>query len=538
MTNRDYLLYEVDSVGNLKELLQNASAKYGSHTAFTFKQSHETTHVTYEQFKADVEALGTALFDMGIRDAKVALIGENSYEWILSYFTTVNGGNVIVPLDKELPLQDLTNLLINCQASVLIFSDDYRDIADGLLNEQLNIKHKINIKYELKALIKKGKELVTSDMSYVEYKIDRDKLATIIYTSGTTGSPKGVMLSHKNIARDVVISCQNIYFFGVSLLVLPLHHSFAFTGGVLIMMHWGCNIVINRSLKELSDDLVTHKPNNILFVPLYIETLYKKIWDSAKKSGKYNLLKTLINISNVLLRLGIDFRAKLFKQVLATFGGELDVLVTGGAPIDSSYIKGFREFGVKVLNGYGISECSPVVSVNRNNYYRDGSVGLVLPSLEVNILEPDDTGCGEICVKGDIVMLGYYKNEQATKEAFDDGWFKTGDVGFLDQDGFLYISGRKKNLIILSNGKNVYPEELEFALLNHITYIKEALVYAEDSTIVAEIFMDTENKSGCVTCLNNDIVELNRTLPLYKNIGKTIIRNTEFSKTTTKKIKR
>ena len=538
MKNKNYPLYEVDSVGNLKELLNNVCSKYSDRAAFTFSQGNELTSITYGQFMADVGALGTALFDLGIRNTKVALIGENSYEWVLSYFATVNGGNTIVPLDKELPLADLTKQLIDCQASILIYSDGYQDVADGLMDEQLNIKRKLNIKLELSAMIEEGKELVKTDSSFIEYRIDNNSLATIIYTSGTTGVPKGVMLSHKNIASDVVISCQNCFFFGISLLVLPLHHSFSFTGGVLIMMYYGCNIVINRSLKNVAEDFIKYKPNNTLLVPLFVETFYKKVWSNAKKTGKDNLLKILIKISNVFLKFGIDLRAKLFKQVLSAFGGELDVVITGGAPIDNTYIKGFRELGIKVLNGYGISECSPVVSVNRNDYYHDGSIGLVLPSLEVKILDPDENGHGEICIKGDIVMLGYYQNERATKETFDGDWFKTGDIGYLDQDRFLYISGRKKNLIILNNGKNVYPEELEFALLNYISYIKEAVIYSEDNTIIAEVFLDTESDPNYANYLDSDIVELNRTLPPYKNIGRIKIRDTEFPKTTTKKIKR
>lgn len=537
MKNKNYPLYNVEKVNNLKELVNFAEEKYGNKPAFTFERKNERVSVSYTTFKNDTDALGTALFDLGIKNTRIALIGENSYEWIVAYLATVNGGNTIVPLDKELPLTDLNNILIDCQASVLIYSDDYRDIADGLTGDQIHIKHKFNMKSDLSGLIERGRVIIGTDRAFVEYDIDNNSLATILYTSGTTGAPKGVMLSHYNIACDVVKSCQNIFFFGVSLLVLPLHHSFAFTCGVLIMLYRGCDTVINKSLKDVAGNLLKFKPNNAFLVPLYIETFYKKVWENARKTGRDALLERLIKVSNCLLKLGIDLRPKLFKKVLASFGGELDVIVSGGAPIDAAYIKGFRDLGLKVRNGYGISECSPVVSVNRNHYCRDGSVGTVLPGLDVKILEPDENGRGEICVKGDIVMLGYYNNERATKDAFDDGWFKTGDIGYLDKDGFLFITGRKKNLIILSNGKNIQPEDVESSLSN-ITYIKESVVYADNDMIVAEVFLDTENEPDCAALLDKDIVKLNKTLPAYKNIGKTVIRDTEFPKTTTKKIKR
>jgi long-chain acyl-CoA synthetase len=285
-------------------------------------------------------------------------------------------------------------------------------------------------------------------------------------------------------------------------------------------------------------DLERYKPANICLVPLFLEKFYKRIWNTAKKKGKDGLLKNLITVSNALLRIGIDVRRTLFKSVLQAFGGNLKLIITGGAPVDTKYTQGLRDFGVNVLNGYGITECSPMVSANRNKHYNDSSVGPSLPCCEIKISEPDENGHGEIMVRGDIVMLGYYKNEQATKDVFDGEWFRTGDIGYMGKDGFLFISGRKKNLIILSNGKNVYPEEIEFALLNHIPYILEAVVYAEGNTIAAEVFLDTENEPDCAARLSKDISAFNGTVPLFKNIGKTVVRDSEFPKTTTKKIKR
>lgn len=535
---KKYPFYQVETIDNLKELVNYVAEKYGDNSAFTFERNAEIVSISYRQFKSDVAALGTALFDLNVHNTKIAVIGENSYEWILTYVAIVNSGNVVVPLDKELPAAEIKALLDDSNAEALVHSDGFDHVAAYLNENEAGILHYVSMN-ALPEMIKKGNALIQQgDNRMIDSELDNHALAALLYTSGTTGVAKGVMLSHFNIARNTVAACQYVGIFGNNMLVLPLHHSFGFTAGVSSMLLHGSEIAINSSLKNILSDLEKFKPYNMFLVPLFVETFYKRIWDSAKKQGKDDLLKKLIRISNALLRIGIDLRRVLFKSVLHAFGGNLKLLVSGGAPLDTKYILGLRDFGITVLNGYGITECSPIVSVNRNKYYRDGSIGPVLPCCDVKIFEPDEKGHGEIYVKGDNVMLGYYKNEQATKEAFDDGWFKTGDYGYLDKDGFLFISGRKKNLIVLSNGKNVYPEEVEAALLNHIPYIIETVVYADENTIIAEVFLDTENDPDCASRVDNDVVMLNRMLPPYMHIGKTVVRDTEFPKTTTKKIKR
>jgi long-chain acyl-CoA synthetase len=537
MHNEQYPLYEVDHVNNLKELVNHTAEKYGNKPAFTYERRKETISVSYNQFKSDVNALGAEFHFTDLINVKIAVIGENSYEWILTYFAVVNSGSVIVPLDKELPAAEIKDLIDDSGVAVFVHSDEYSDIANYLKENGSLIKEYINME-DYPEMIKRGEMLIRScEYSAVDYVIDNYDMTALLYTSGTTGSAKGVMLSHIGLARDAYAASQNVLIFGSNLFVLPLHHSFGFIV-ICAMILQGSETYINASLRNLLTDMEKFKPKIMFLVPLFVETFYKKIWDGAKKQEKDKLLEKLIGISNGLMRIGIDTRRLLFKSVLRAFGGNLKLLVSGGAPLDVKYVQGLRDFGINVLNGYGITECSPIVSVHRNNYYRDGSIGIVLSCCEVKILNPDDAGHGEICVKGEIVMLGYYNNEQATKEAFDGEWFKTGDIGYLDKDGFLYISGRIKNLIILNNGKNVYPEELEFELLNHIPYIKEAVVYAEDNNIVAEVFLDTESVPGCADNLSRDIVEFNKTQAPYKNIGRTVIRDTEFPKTTTKKIKR
>jgi len=538
MKNKKYPFYNIESINNLKELINLIAEKYGDNPAVTFERDNNIINISYRQLKSDIEALGTAFWDLGIQNEKIALIGENSYEWILTYFAAVNGGNIIVPLDRDLPEADIKNLIDDSETKTFVYSDSFSDIQEYLRDNNANINNYINMN-NIAGMIDKGSLLIKNgDRRVVDYNIKNHDFATLIYTSGTTGVAKGVMLSHFGFARDIVASCQSVKLTGSNLLVLPLHHSFSFTGCILYMLLSGSEIIINKSLKRITQDLLKYKPHNIFLVPLFVETFYKKIWDGAQSKNKDGLLKKLIGISNILLKTGIDLRRVLFKSILKEFGGNLELIVTGGAPIDAKYIKGLRDFGIMTLNGYGITECSPVVCVNRNNYFRDGSVGPIFPCCEAKIAEPDENGHGEIYIKGDIVMLGYYKNEQATKNAFDGEWFKTGDIGYIDGDGFLFISGRKKNLIILNNGKNVYPEEIEFALLNQISYVKEVVVYAEDNAITAEMFLDTENNPDCAANIDGDILKLNRTLPVYKNIAKTIIRDTEFPKTTTKKIKR
>ena len=537
MRNKAYPLYKFEIISNLKELVDLAAEKYGAKSAFTFERKKETVRISYSKFRSDVNALGTEFWFDDIKNRKIALVGENSYEWILTYFAAVNSGNVIVPLDKELPAAEIKNLTEDSGADILVHSDEYSDIVDYMKENGACIKEYINMK-NYSGMIARGEMMIKSgDNCVVNYVVDNYALAALLYTSGTTGGAKGVMLSHVGLARNTLAACQHVGVFGSNLFVLPLHHSLGFIVACAMLLQ-GSETYINSSLKNVLTDMEKFKPNTMFLVPLFVETFYKKIWDSAKKQGKDDLLKKLASISNRLLKIGIDIRRPLFRSVLRAFGGKLKLMVSGGAPLDAKYVQGFRDFGINLLNGYGITECSPIVSVNRNKHYRDGSTGTVLSFCEVKIAEPDENGHGEICVKGDIVMLGYYKNEQATKEAFDGAWFKTGDIGYLDEDGFLFISGRKKNLIILSNGKNVYPEELEFALLNSIPYIKEVVVYADDNTIIAEVYLDTESDPGCASKLDGDILLFNQTQAPYKNIGKAVVRETEFPKTTTKKIKR
>lgn len=505
-------------LNNFKDLI-DFRTKSDNKIAYKYRLKKEVIEITAEQFKAHIEALGTYLYSMGLKDSKIALIGENSYEWIVSYFAIVNGGNVVVPLDKELPASDLKELMDRSNTAALIYADSYSDIAE--------------IKSEIKTLCmtdfnkfyEEGQKIIENgNTEYVDFIPDGHKMCSIIFTSGTTGKPKGVMLTPRNMISDIIAAGSISSLAGDTLLTLPLHHTFAFSTSVIANIIFEGTTSINSSLRNFKRDLAEFKPRNICVVPLYLESLYKNIWNGAKEQKKDKALKVLISVSNALLKLGIDLRRKLFKTILDQLGGNLDLLVAGGAPISDVYTKGFADFGITVLNGYGITECSPVVSVNRYTKPVLGSVGPVCRCCDVKIKD------GEILVKGENVMLGYFQDEKATADAFEDGWFKTGDLGYM-KDDCLYITGRIKNLIILSNGKNVSPEELEDLILTS-TNADEVIVAAEGDYITAEVY--AQNPEG----VEEAIMSLNKNLPSYKQIKKVKFRDTEFEKTTTKKIKR
>lgn len=514
---KNYPLYDHPSLTNFRQLVDWNAERYSDQIAFQYRNGGQLQSISYSQFKKDVNRISAHFLNQNLQKNKVAVIGENSYAWILTYFAAVLSGNIVVPLDKDLPDNVISSLLTRCEVTLLVHSDTYSDTAEkmahsGAASTVLNMK-------DFAICLTNANDLPALN------DIDEDEVCSIIFTSGTTGRPKGVMLSQTNLMTDALAACQNAQVTGATLLTLPLHHTFAFTTGVLAMLIYHVPICINRSLRTFAADMQTFKPQAMFLVPLYVETLYKNVWKAAVAQGKDRLLKQLVNISNVLRRFGVDLRRRLFRSVHQQFGGRLDTIICGGAPLKQSYTDGMTGLGIQILNGYGITECSPVVAVNRNRYFRSGSVGLPLPCCEVKIID------GEICVKGKNVMRGFYQDEEATREAFTDGWFRTGDLGYLDNDGFLFITGRRKNLIILSNGKNVAPEELE-EKIEDILGVQEVIVYAEREMITAEIFAQRQ------TGIQESIMALNKELPKYKRIQKIKFRDTEFEKTTTKKIKR
>ncbi len=526
--------YNVPEIKNLKELIEVTANTFADRDVFMFARGKEEVCVKYSQFKKDIDALGTYFYDLGLRNEKIVVYGENSYEWIVTYFAAVNGSNVIVPIDKELGSVELTNLINDSEAKAIMYSSAKKNIVDECVANIPTIKHYISTT-DFDDCVKKGNELIEAgNVEFLENVIDCEKMCALIYTSGTTGKPKGVMLSHKNLAADVVNSCRNLLEPPNTVAVLPLNHTFGMMACIMCQLITGYTVYINNSLKNILKDINIIKPEHISVVPLFVETFYKKIWKNAEKTGKAKILRILIKISNALRKVGIDLRKVFFKTVIDAFGGNLKMIITGGAPINNKYMKGFEDLGVTIINGYGITECSPIVATNRNEEIKFGSVGVAIPGTEVKVDNPNEEGEGELLVKGDTVMLGYYNNPEATEAAFDGEWFRTGDIGTIDEDGFIYITGRKKNIIILSNGKNVYPEEIEEVILS-VEGVNEVLVYGDDDVICAEIYTETPEEKERI---KKDVQALNETLPSQKQIKKIVFRDVEFEKTTTKKIKR
>lgn len=557
MRKSNYPLYQTIRVDNLKELLTNCAARYADRVAFQYRSGSGTARVSFQQFQQDVECLGTAFMHLGWRNRHIAVLGENSYKWITTYFAAIGSSNVIVPVDPELPPLEMKNILQGSDAAILVYSPRFAGLVPDLARQAGKLECLIGMEADADTdsvrsyprLLELGRQLLEQgERSFIDNPADDHCLAAIIYTSGTTGASKGVMLSQYNMASNVVASTQHLSAGASSLLVLPLHHTFGWTAGVLCMLHIGATISINTSLKNVIRDMSLFQPAQMCLVPLYLETMYKRVWSNAHKQGKERLLRLLIALSNGLLRLGIDQRRRFFESLRLHFGGRLNLVICGGAHLDPKYVRGFRELGITILNGYGLTECSPCVTSNRNEYYRDESIGLPLPGVEVRINDPDGQGEGEIWVKGPNVMLGYYGNPAATADTMAGEWLKTGDIGRMDREGFVYITGRIKNMIKLSSGINIYPEELE-ALIADIPYVKDVLVYGRteadhpEPRLTAEICLDADyildhrmkNPEGK---LKDDIDALNKSLPYYKKISDIRFRSTEFDKTTTRKIKR
>lgn len=523
--NKIYPYYDAPLINDLRELVEYCVNTHSEKVAFHWLENKNEKFKTYKEVNDDITALGEYFINQGYKGKHIAVIGENSYNWIITYFATVNSGNVIVPIDKECTKEDVKYFVEQGDAEILVHSDDYTEEAEFSSCPLL-----INMK-KFDEILAKGRELLVSGKKeFKNLEIDRNKMCTLVFTSGTTAEPKGVMLSQRNIGTNSISVVKSVKLPDSALLMLPLNHTYGVIATTSAMVS-GCKIFINSSLRRLAEDVKYAKPKYIPTVPLVGEVFYKNIWSAIRASGKESLIKKMVPISNGLRKMGIDIRRKVFKQIIDGLGGELELIVTGGAPNHEESIVGLTSFGIQVVACYGISECSPSVSSMRNDHYDPASVGNSLYNVEIKLSEEN-----EIMVKGTGVFLGYYKNEEATKAVMEDGWFKTGDIGEL-RDGFLYVTGRMKNLIVLSNGKNVSPEELEKEIIKNVSNINEVIVYANGDEIIAEIYV-AEATDEMKETIKNEIFALNRSLPAFKHIANVIFRNSEFEKTTTKKIKR
>ena len=558
MQNKNYPLYDVAKVDSIKDIMSMAVRDAKDKVAFRYKEHDEIKDVTYGEFDMDVKALGTALSSMGFGDAHIAMIGENSYKWIVVYLCTLQSRGVFVPVDKELPDKDKINVVTDADCTVVFYSEKYEKSLMENAEQMPEVKYFIGLGREEDAgkflsfskLIEKGKALLDSgDTSYLDMVSDPRALKMLVYTSGTTGLSKGVMLCEENLVSVVYYGLQVSTVYDVCLSVLPYHHTYEAVAGLLVSIHHHSTICINENLKSVLKNLALYKPEYIYLVPAFVEMFYKKIWSMARQNKSALKLKAAIHTSNALRKIKTDKRRQFFAQIHEVFGGNLKKIVCGGAPIRPKIGKFFDDIGINLINGYGITECSPLVSANRDYFNNPSTVGTPLPCCEIKFDDVSAEGNGEICVKGPTVMLGYYKRPDLTAEVLDDeGWFRTGDYGRMNSKGQLIITGRKKNIIVLDNGKNIYPEELE-GYISAIPYIEDVVVFGmkdatgQESSLGAEVFLSEDklkemNISDPEATVKRDIARACFLLPSYKRISKTYIRAIPFEKTTTNKIKR
>lgn len=534
---------------NLRDMLCHAGEAYAGRDMLRIRtEGGKVKGISHETFMRDMNALGNALLGLGLADKKIAVIGPTSYEWLVSYFSVVCGVGVIVPIDKELQDDEIAAILRESGAECIVFADEYLDTMRNIKSSVRGVRHFINMGGQLDSFSKSFYEFTDqrAQYGYEERVIDETKMCALLFTSGTTGKSKGVMLTHKSILAASEGGLAYLEIGRVCLSVLPVHHSFECTHGIVMMIENGTTICINNSLRYFAENLKLFQPDAVFLVPLFIERLEYMIRKYVQqKDGGEEAFAALLEKSREELARGEDHRNEYFADIHALFGGNLSLLLCGGAPLPKRLMKFFRDLGILLVTGYGITECSPLVAVNGNRAYKDGSVGRPIPCCEVRIENADENGEGEILVRGDNVMLGYYQNDAATAEAIRGGWFYTGDLGHLDSDGYLYITGRKKNLIVLQNGKNIYPEEIEDFIRQRIPYIVEIVVYApledgmNERTLCAELYLgEAAERERAQASLEHDLAEANRALPAFKRIQKIHVRDHEFEKTTKKSIKR
>ena len=557
--------FEATEFNNMKEIIYNSANKFNEKTAFIIKNKTgkeiNYTNISYSKLLEDINSYGTALYSMGLKGKRVAVIGKNRYEWIIAQLGNLLGSIVSIPLDKDLQLEELESSLIRSKADAIVF-DPKLEKALEQINERNNTGLKEYICMDKKdgyksveELIEKGEQLIKNgNKEYINNEIDEKALAILLFTSGTTSKSKAVMLCQKNIASNIyALQCvEDIRPTDSNIAFLPYHHIFGCVGQFM-MLACGVKTAFPDGLRYVKQNMQEYKVSVFVVVPVLTEAMYKAIEKEIEKQGKTKLIKTIVKISNFLLKLHIDIRREIFKQILDNLGGELRLIISGGAPADPYYIKGFKNFGVETVQGYGLSETGPVIAAENFFFQRPGSVGLPMKNVEVKIDNKDDKGIGEITVKGPNVMMGYYEMEDLTKEVLHEGWFNTGDLGYIDKDGALFITGRSKNLIVLKNGKKVFPEELE-TLINRLDLVSECMVFGMpdkndkndvklsvkvvyDEEVIKEKYND-KSDDELYDALWNEIKEINTTFPRYKHIKNLITSHEELIKTTTKKVKR
>lgn len=552
----------------IQEMFNEVTTKFKDNICILEKYDHKDkyTEINYSQFREDVIGLGTGLISLlGLKDKRVVIIGQNTYDWYVSYMTLLAGGIIAVPVDKELPANEIENVIKRSNASAVIYSSRKKEVIERVKNSLPEIEYFIEMYSDNEITGKDvgfnyvtnvGKQLYKNgDNSLLSATIDPNEFKVLIFTSGTTSEAKGVMLCNRNLVDNIygALSYAKMYSNDRFFSLLPLHHTYESTIGFLIPIYAGSSIAICEGLKYIVQNLKETKPSIMLAVPLLVESLYKKINESIKKSKKDGLVNSMIHVTNALKTINIDIKRKVFSEIYDNLGGNIRIIVSAAAPIDAKVGKWVEDIGICFLQGYGLTETAPIAALTPESKPKVGSVGLPVPCAEIKILDPNENGEGEVLIKSTTLMLGYYKDEEATNKVIEDGWFHSGDIGYLDNEGYLYITGRSKNVIVTRNGKNVYPEELE-NMLSKIPYIKECMVYGmqgedkDDLKIAVKVIVNDEyvaehhnpipSKEEIYNIIWSAIKEVNRKLTSYKAIKHLEIKEDEFEKTTTMKIKR
>ena len=561
-------VYKVDDVNDFRELLNRSAKKYPDHVAYEFKENlgkkdQKIVKKTYKEVKEEVEALGSSLLNFGLEGKKIALIGNNRYEWCESYFAVTTSNMVVVPLDKALPNGEIKSLIERSKADAVIYENKYSEVFEeikGSGNSSLKFYINMDLKNDengilsFRKLIDDGKKLIKNKKSkYQKIKIDNTKMSVLIFTSGTTNTAKGVMLSQKNITSNIASMARmsKMYDNDVLLSFLPLHHTFECTITFLYGWYSGATVAFCDGLKYIAKNLEEYKISVFVAVPLVLETIYKKIQKGIRDKGKEKLVNMMSKLANFLLIFHIDIRRKVFKSVLDQLGGNLRIAYFGAASMDKKVIEGYNNFGIDTVQGYGLTETSPLIAAETDKEHCPGSVGMAPFNVQLKLEDVDENGVGEIVAKGPNIMLGYYENPEATAAVMKDGWFHTGDLGRFNKDGYLFIAGRKKEVIVLKNGENVFPSDIEF-LVNKLHYVKESILFPRENTkgeialgikivydpdFIKEMFGD-KTEEEYKDLIWEDIKVINQELSVFKRIKELIITTEPLEKTTTQKVKR
>ena len=564
--------YPATSYKTIKEIFLNSMKLYPENCVIAQKEGHKDAYrkFTYQEFGSDVVALGSKLKNLLPKNPRVIIIGETTYQWYVSYMSLLCGLGVAVPVDKELPDNELENLVIRSRATAVIYSSKKKDSIKKIENNLPNVKLFIqmdsndpinNRNVGMNYIIKEGKEIIESgDTSFMDIEIDPEEFKMLIFTSGTTSKSKGVMICNRNLAENVNAVSEYVHIYPTDRLfsILPLHHTYESTIGFLVPFACGASVYICEGLRYIVPNMQEAKPTVMLTVPLLVENLYKKINETIRKSKKESVVNSMIHITNVLKAINVDVKRKVFKEILDNLGGSIRIIVSAAAPIDCKIAKWVEDIGIKFIQGYGLTETAPIAALTPEYLpSKYASTGLAVKDTEIKLRNINENGEGEILIKGPTVMLGYYEDEEATKEAIQDGYFASGDIGKIDEDGFIFITGRCKNVIVTQNGKNIYPEEIEL-MLSEIEEISECMVYGQDENeddkhdkeliITAKIIPNKEkieelygkgiSDEEIEKIIWKKVKEVNKKLTSYKAVKKIEIKNDEFEKTTTMKIKR